>query len=186
MERVVPETADMSLALLSLGAITRGWWRGNTPLILGCDDPQAYLEGWCFMGAIVGRIANRDSGAAFDLDGKRHGPKENVGPNQLDGGPGGLWNRSWMVEDAGPTKARLSCRSLDGEGDDPGAVDVVLSVTRGTDSLTCGMGTRPDRPTPLTLAPAHPLLLRRGGGCAILAGACRFCSGDRRRLVPAR
>ncbi len=182
----MPETADMSLALLSLGAITRGWWRGNTPLILGCDDPQAYLEGWCFMGAIVGRIANRDSGAAFDLDGKRHGPKENVGPNQLDGGPGGLWNRSWMVEDAGPTKARLSCRSLDGEGDDPGAVDVVLSVTRGTDSLTCGMGTRPDRPTPLTLAPAHPLLLRRGGGCAILAGACRFCSGDRRRLVPAR
>ncbi|MEC7764058.1 MAG: aldose epimerase family protein [Pseudomonadota bacterium] len=152
MKRVVLQNGDMRVALLSYGAITQGWWHRGTPLILGYDDPQTYRSDPNFMGAIVGRLANRVSNAAFEMDGIRYHLDANEGPNHLHGGPGGFWSRDWHLEQLSATEARLTYHSPDGEGGYPGAVDVAVTVTLGPDSLTYEMEARPDRPTPLTLA----------------------------------
>ena len=39
---------------------------------LGYDDAEGYLNGTCFLGAIVGRSANRIKGSAFSI-GQREG-----------------------------------------------------------------------------------------------------------------
>lgn len=164
MDRVVLETGEMRVALLSYGAITQGWWRGETSLILGYDDPEAYRSDPNFMGAIVGRLANRVSGAAFDLDGTRYDLIANEGANQLHGGPGGFWSRDWQLEQTSTTEARLTYHSPDGEDGYPGAVEVTVNVTLGCDSLTYRMEARPDRPTALSLAQHNYYALGRPPG----------------------
>ncbi|MCI5110548.1 MAG: galactose mutarotase [Marivita sp.] len=157
------ENEDMRVALLSHGAITQGWWLGNTPLILGYEDPTAYLSDPYFMGAMVGRLANRVSGACFDLDGRHYCLEANEGPNQLHGGPDGLWSRSWSINAISPSEALLTFHSPDGDGGYPAAVDLRMTVTLGRDSLTYQIEARPDRPTPLSLAQHNYYCLGEGG-----------------------
>lgn len=52
---------------------------------LGYDDLEGYLTGSCFLGAFVGRYANRIAGSAFILDGKEYRLKPNDGRNHLHG-----------------------------------------------------------------------------------------------------
>ena len=41
-------------------------------VVLGYDDCNGYRLGTCFLGAIVGRSANRIAGAGFELNGKKY------------------------------------------------------------------------------------------------------------------
>lgn len=190
MERVVLETGDMRAALLSYGATTQGWWLNDAPLILGYDDPEAYRSDPNFMGAIVGRLANRVSGAAFDLNGVRYGLDPNEGANQLHGGAQGLWTRDWHLEQTSASEARLTYHSPNDECGYPGAVDISVWVTLGPDSLTYEIEASPDRPTPLSLAqhnyytlgdPAGPRSLRVEAARLLQLGEGHLPTG---RLIP--
>ncbi|KDD72948.1 hypothetical protein H632_c2703p1 [Helicosporidium sp. ATCC 50920] len=55
-------------------------------VVLGFDNVQAYENGTSpYMGAIVGRVANRIAGGTFELNGKRYTLAKNNGPNSLHG-----------------------------------------------------------------------------------------------------
>lgn len=80
------------------------------------QTPKGYL------GAIVGRYANRIAGGTLPIDGRVHQLKTNEGPNTLHGGPEGFDTRRWEVMQRTPTSATFHLHSPDGNQGFPGAV----------------------------------------------------------------
>ncbi|WP_171206558.1 aldose epimerase family protein [Ruegeria sp. HKCCA0235A] len=152
VEQVLLEDGNMSVSLLNYGAITQGWWLGKTPLILGYDNPQDYLSDPFYLGAIVGRVANRIGGAQFALQGHVHHLTANEGPTTLHGGPGGLSRKHWEIVKTTLNQAVLSLTSPDGEGGFPGEVEFEVHVKLTYPRLTYTITARPDRPTPISIA----------------------------------
>ena len=64
-------------------------------VVLGYDDAAAYEQGGCSFGGTVGRVANRISNAAFDLNGRHYILTANDGPNCLHGGRDPYVHRLW-------------------------------------------------------------------------------------------
>jgi aldose 1-epimerase len=78
-------------------------------VVLGYDDIAGYEQDPFYIGATIGRYANRIRGGGFVLDGKRYSLVVNDGPHHLHGGPRGFGKRHWRVrpvEDAGLTANR--------------------------------------------------------------------------------
>lgn len=143
---------DMQVALLGYGATTQGWWYKDVPLILGYDDPNAYLTDRNYLGAIVGRVANRIGKARFDLGGDRFELTANEGRNLLHGGAAGLSFQHWNLEQLSPCEALLGFVSLDGEGGFPGEVRIEVRVKLDCPRLIYSISAWPDRPTPISIA----------------------------------
>ncbi|MET8950826.1 aldose epimerase family protein [Streptomyces sp. NPDC004393] len=101
----------------------------RTDVVLGFADLEGYLRHpEPFLGALVGRYANRIAGARFTLDGHTHTLEANDGPNTLHGGPHAFDKRVWHVD---PVEhgVRLSRTSPDGEGGFPGRLEVSATYT---------------------------------------------------------
>ena len=70
--------------------------KGNkVDVVLGYPTVQDYELNTCFLGAVVGRYANRIGGAEFTLNGKTYTLAKNDGNNTLHGGPGGYHQVLW-------------------------------------------------------------------------------------------
>ena len=69
-----------------------------TDVVLGYEDASGYEEGTCFIGAVVGRVANRIGGASFELNGKTYTLTDNDQGNTLHSGRDFTNQRMWEVE----------------------------------------------------------------------------------------
>lgn len=101
---------------------------------LGYEDLAGYLGDGGFLGAVVGRYANRIARGEFSLGGQTHTLARNNGPNHLHGGPGGFHRRLWtprVVTGPEGDALELTYVSADGEEGYPGTltVTVVYSLT---------------------------------------------------------
>ena len=92
-------------------------WRN---IVLSRPDPTKPAQG--FLGATVGRFANRLGGARFTLDGVTFQLDANEGRNQLHGGSGGVHARLWEVVDAADDHITLALTSPDGDQGYPGTM----------------------------------------------------------------
>ncbi len=151
LETALLTDGDMRASILNYGAITQGWWYKDVPLVLGFDDPTAYFADKSYMGAIVGRVANRIGGAKFDLDGVSFELSANEGENTLHGGVEGLSKQFWNLEQSEPNTAVLSYLSRDGESGFPGDVRFEVRVTIKSPRLIYTFAAHSDRPTPISL-----------------------------------
>ena len=145
----------MSATILSLGCVTQSWRleRGSgTDLVLGYADPAAYFDDPFYLGAIVGRVANRISDARFSLNDHDYLLDANEPPNTLHGGNEGLSRQFWTMDRDGDARVRLSHVSADGHGGFPCSVRFDVTITLGHDGLTYEMSGRPDGKTPINLA----------------------------------
>ena len=117
----------------------------------GFDSPEEYAHDGRFFGALIGRYANRISGACFMLDGRRYSLTPNERGNQLHGGPDGFHRAAWIVAVRG-SEAELTHRSPDGDQGFPGTLDVRVnySVTDGNE-LVVEYSAVTDAPTPVNL-----------------------------------
>ncbi|MEA1064471.1 galactose-1-epimerase [Erwinia sp. HR93] len=88
--------------------------------LLGCASPEAYQNQSAYLGATVGRYANRIANAQFTLNGQQITLAANQGPNQLHGGPGGFDKRRWRVLQQNESEAVFALESLDGDQGFPG------------------------------------------------------------------
>ncbi|NIF55830.1 aldose epimerase family protein [Burkholderia sp. Ax-1724] len=124
-------------------------------ILLGNDTPAEYLAAGAYMGALVGRWANRIAGARFALDGIDYRLTPNEGQNLLHGGAGGFHARLWMAEYEGQSLV-MRLESRDGEEGFPGNVQVEVRYTLSEDhALTIEYTAHTDRATPLNLT-SHP------------------------------
>ena len=67
-------------------------------VVLGLDSLEDYARDPDYLGAIVGRYANRIGGARFEIDGVAYELDPNEGPNHLHGGPRGFDAARWGAE----------------------------------------------------------------------------------------
>jgi aldose 1-epimerase len=101
---------------------------------LGYPDAAGYFSDPAFLGALVGRYANRIARGEFSLGGRTYSLARNNGPNALHGGPGGFHMRLWtarIVTGADGDAVELTYVSPDGEEGYPGTLTatVVYSLT---------------------------------------------------------
>jgi len=98
-------------------------------VVLGYDTVDEYANDDKYIGALVGRTANRIGKGSFKIDGKTYQLALNNGPNNLHGGLSGFNRKIWTVESINTTKITLRLVSPDGEEGYPGNLTVHFSVS---------------------------------------------------------
>lgn len=119
-------------------------------ITLGYDNLDPYLTDPYYLGATIGRYANRIGGAAFDLDGTTYNLLKNEGDTHLHGGDG-FEHKLWAAEIKLETLI-LRYSSPNGEGGYPGNVDVTLHISWDTGvDLRIDYKASTDAPCPINL-----------------------------------
>ncbi|WP_428954895.1 aldose epimerase family protein [Streptomyces sp. cg35] len=94
-------------------------------IVLGFPDLASYLaHPEPYLGALVGRYANRIASGRFPLGERTHELAQNNGRNALHGGELGFDKRVWDAEAVGEHVLRLTRVSPDGEEGYPGRLEV--------------------------------------------------------------
>ena len=109
----------LELQVTDLGATAVSLKFRGRETLLGYDSPALYREKGAYLGAVIGRYANRIGGAAFTLNGVDYKLPANEGPNQLHGGPDSYDKRRWQA-DCGEDWICFSLFSPDGDDGFPG------------------------------------------------------------------
>jgi aldose 1-epimerase len=124
-------------------------------VVLGRDDLAGYLAVRRFLGATVGRFANRIANATFELDGKRFQLPANDGANALHGGLAGFDRKNWTITGIGEKPApfvTLSYTSPDGEEGYPGQLKTTITYSiSGGMELSLVFSAVTDKPTVINL-----------------------------------
>ncbi|MGW3205283.1 aldose epimerase family protein [Streptomyces sp. NPDC001135] len=184
------ERAGTRVEVLTYGGIVRSVRvpdrQGRTAdVVLGFAGLDGYLaHPEPYLGALVGRYANRIAHARFTLDGAVHTLEPNDGPNSLHGGTRGFDKRVWDAEPVGDPAhgVRLHRVSPHGEEGFPGRVEV--SATYSLDAsgaLRIAYEAVTDAPTVLNLT-NHSYFNLAGsghaGGHELRLAASRFTPVD--------
>lgn len=122
-------------AVTDLGATLVSLWVDGVDVVLGYDSAQEYVDNDGFLGAVVGRNANRIKGSSFLLNGETVRLTPNEGENNLHSGPD-CWNtRLWTVEEVTGTAIRLCLDSPHGDQGFPGNATVTVTYSIENDAL---------------------------------------------------
>ena len=127
----------MQIDILNLGGIIRRWLVPTsaatpTDIVLGFDSLEDYLADQAYLGALVGRYANRIKHGQFSLDNKAYQVDVNQGGNCLHGGSDGfnrrVWHTSVINEGLNPS-IRLQLISEDADQGFPGQLNAEVIYT---------------------------------------------------------
>jgi aldose 1-epimerase len=123
-------------ALVSLKVPDRRGQLGD--VVLGFDDLAGYLKQTFFIGALIGRYANRIAKGRFTLDGTQYQLATNNNGNHLHGGVRGFDKVIWKARPLsvrGGAALELTYLSHDGEEGYPGnlSVRVVYTLTNNNE-----------------------------------------------------
>ena len=148
-------------------------------IVLGHDDPQGYEASAIYLGATVGRYANRIREGRFRLDGKDYRLAINNGPNALHGGVKGFDKAIWTIgasrADASHAAVTFGHVSPDGDEGYPGNLTVAVTYSLGTDNaLTISYAATTDAATVVNLT-NHALFNLAGHGTALDAELTLAC-----------
>lgn len=137
---VLKNKNGMEVALASYGArimgITVPDRDGNlADVVLGYDTGRAYktAEDKPYLGATIGRYANRISEGTFSLDGEKYKLTCNNGLNHLHGGSVGFDKVNWKA-DKFKNGVQFSYVSKDGEEGYPGNLTITVTYTLTVDN----------------------------------------------------
>lgn len=127
--------------------------RNGAPVdvVLGFDTLEDYLAQDKYIGALVGRYANRIGGARFTLNGTEYTLAANDGPNSLHGGAVGFDKQVWTAEEFGGSTLTLSLSSPDMQEGYPGTLSVQVTYTLSEGGLAVSYRARSDRDTVCSL-----------------------------------
>lgn len=129
---------------------------GNSEnIVLGHDNLDGYDSNEGYLGASVGRYANRIAKGKFELDGNVYQLATNNGNNHLHGGLIGFHRKHWeaeMVESENSMKVRMTYLSADGEEGYPGNLKTTLTYELTADNkLLVEFESETDKPTIVNL-----------------------------------
>lgn len=130
VSRVVIAAHGLSVALITWGATIQDVRQEGyaQPLVLGYPELAPYLGEGVYIGAVVGRFANRIGGASAFMGGAQRRLDANEhGRHTLHGGSDGTGQRLWRLVDAGPVHATFADTLLDGHMGFPGRLEVEVA-----------------------------------------------------------
>lgn len=118
--------------------------------LLGCATPSDYLHQQAYLGATVGRYANRIASARLIATGTSLLAGE--GPHQLHGGPEGFDKRRWQIVAQREDSVIYRLSSPDGDQGFPGNLQAQVHYQLTEDNtLTIRYEAEVDRPCPVNL-----------------------------------
>ncbi len=148
--------ASLSATVLTYGAILQSL-RGpdGRDCVLGYDTLEPYLTNPAYFGTAIGRVANRISTAAFNLNGHTYKLPQNDGFHNLHSGPNGFEHQIWKAEiqkttiegDHQGETLILRHLSPDGTNGFPGNLDIAYQFTLTAKTLTLDIKARTDAET---------------------------------------
>lgn len=98
-------------------------------VVLGYDTIDEYMRNPHYLGALIGRHANRIARGKFTLNGVEYQLAQNNGANHLHGGNHGFDKKVWSVTGATQNVLRLRYFSEDGEENYPGNLTVEVDYS---------------------------------------------------------
>lgn len=104
-------------------------------VVLGYDHVDGYRTGSAYLGATVGRNANRIGGAAFELNGRTITLSKNDNDNNLHSGPDGYSYRMWKVLSHTDSSISFTLISPNGDQGFPGEARIRVTYTLQADGL---------------------------------------------------
>jgi aldose 1-epimerase len=160
-------------------------------IVLGHEKLEGYTPNPPYIGAVVGRYANRIANGTFTLDGKTYTLPKNDGPNTLHGGTEKTFNK--VLWDGAPLKGKtgvvFTYLSHDGDDGFPGNLKVKVTYTLTDESaLVVDYEATTDKSTPINLS-QHSYFNLAGEGTGdilnheIMINADRFTPVDK-NLIP--
>jgi len=136
-------------------------------VVLGHDALEGYLRSPAYLGALIGRYANRIARACFVLDGRTHRLAANDPPHHIHGGLRGFDKVRWTVEEvAGAGEGGLVFRYTSAAGEEgyPGRLEVAVAYTlTDGDELRIEYSAEASEATPVNLT-QHAYFNLAGGG----------------------
>ena len=120
-------SGELTAEVITLGAVVRSLKLGEQELVLGHTSPEDYLADPNYMGAVLGRYANRIGGACVEINGVKYELDANENGNTLHGGFVPTSKMEWTVDDCSDSSVKLSLTLTDGQAGFPG--NITMSVT---------------------------------------------------------
>jgi len=161
--RLRAQVTDHGAALLSLRVPDRNG--APVEVCLGYDTLEEYEAGRDYLGATVGRCANRIAQGRLTLGGRTYPLAQNDRGNHLHGGIRGFDRYVWQAEADGDT-LRLMRVSPDGEEGYPGALTVCAEYELTEEALHLRYRAATDRDTAVNLT-NHTYFNLNGGGTVL-------------------
>lgn len=163
-------TPELTACVLDYGATVQALLvmdKNGKPVdvVLGHDTIKGYETHDGYLGACVGRVANRIGGAEFTLNGKTYPLAKNDGQNHLHGGLRGFDKYIWdaeVLEDG----VKFSRVSPDMEEGYPGTLAVSVTYRVGNGALTITYDAKSDQDTLCNLT-NHSYFNLNGGGSVL-------------------
>jgi aldose 1-epimerase len=136
------------------GAITSLWTPDRAgafgDIVLGFGSLEDYVRNPRYLGALIGRHANRIAHGRFSLNGVEYQLPQNNGANHLHGGFKGFDKRVWNAKEE-ENVLHLSYFSRDGEEGYPGNVEAFVDYRLSDDDLSIEYRASTDRDTIVNL-----------------------------------
>lgn len=150
------EHGPLQVRILTLGAIVQDLrLRGlDHSLVVGCDQLDRYYSDMRYVGALVGRYANRIAQGRFDVNGTQYQLSQNaLGRHCLHGGAEGSDVTLWTVENLTQSQVHLHAHFADGHMGFPGALGVHCVIALTDDgALQFDVRATTTAPTPVSFA----------------------------------
>ncbi|XP_038606652.1 galactose mutarotase [Tachyglossus aculeatus] len=151
------QSDQLDLSLISWGAtltalrLTDGHPRTqHADLVLGFSDLKGYLGKQPYLGAVIGRVANRIAKGKFSVNGEEFQLPINREPNSLHGGNRGFDKFLWSAQEL-PSGVQFFRISPDGEEGYPGELKVWVTYTLDGGELAVNYRAQTNKPTPVNL-----------------------------------
>ena len=130
------KNGDLTMQVTNYGGRVVSLWmpdkEGNyDDIVLGYENIERYInnKGERYLGAVVGRFANRIGHGEFTLDGKKYELFKNDNGNTLHGGEFGVDRVVWDVESVNENSIVLHVVLSDGMDGFPGNLDITMTYT---------------------------------------------------------
>lgn len=121
-------------------------------VILGCATMSQYLQQNSYLGATIGRYANRIAGATICYNGKDYPLTANQNCNLLHGGEIGFDKHRWQIADQTENQVIFTLYSNAGDQGFPGNLSVILTYKLDDDNqVHIDYSATTDEATPINL-----------------------------------
>ncbi|MBD5117795.1 MAG: galactose mutarotase [Clostridiales bacterium] len=152
VDKLTLRRGAMSCEIITYGGAVRSLVvpdRDGNPVdvALGFDTLEDYMAQDKYIGALVGRYANRIGGAKFTLNGVEYKLAANNGGNALHGGNIGFDKQVWTVEELTDNSVTLSLVSPDMQEGYPGTLRVRVTYALLKEGLVIDYWARSDKDT---------------------------------------
>lgn len=171
VEKITLTSGKLSAEIITYGAtlvsLTVPDKAGNpVDVVLGYRSVAGYEENGGYLGATVGRYANRIAGASFRIDGVTYLLDANEGTKQLHGGSKGYSAQIFSVKELSENAVTLTYTEPDGTNGYPGTAEIAVTYTLSENGLQIAYNATCDKATYINLT-NHSYFNLNGGGTAM-------------------